>query len=163
MTRIFHWLFMWKMNPMSGFDIRLVFTWTPRCVHLWNNFPCIKSLIILMFFFLNSFFSWVLKPCFYFSSTCTLDLTVWHCPFLILSIKHKFLLFSFVLFCTRCVLKSKVYLDKIVSIKIVDLKTKTWLNSNWWKQIHLASVSPMCLNPSHFFLYTFIFFSSRSF
>ena len=52
MTRIFHWLFMGKMDPMSGFDIRLVFTLPPRdstlqykrCVHLWNNFPCIKSL-----------------------------------------------------------------------------------------------------------------------
>ena len=52
MTRIFHWLFMWNMDPMSGFDIRLMFTLPPsdstlqykRCVHLWNNFPCIKSL-----------------------------------------------------------------------------------------------------------------------
>ena len=43
--------FMWKMDPMSGFDIRLVFTLPPsdstlqykRCVHLWfwNKFPCI--------------------------------------------------------------------------------------------------------------------------
>ena len=41
------------MDPMSGFDIRLVFTLAPRdstlqykrCVHLLNNFPCIKSLI----------------------------------------------------------------------------------------------------------------------
>ena len=40
------------MDPMSGFGIRLVFTLPPsdsilqykRCVHLWNNFPCIKSL-----------------------------------------------------------------------------------------------------------------------
>ena len=46
-------LFMWKMDPMSGFDIRLVFTLPPsnstlqykRCIHLWNNFPCIKSLV----------------------------------------------------------------------------------------------------------------------
>ena len=53
MTRIFHWLFMWKMDPMSGFHIRLVFTLPlsdstlqyERCVHLWNNFPCIKSLV----------------------------------------------------------------------------------------------------------------------
>ena len=53
MTRIFHWIFMWwKMDPKSGFDIRLVFTLPPsdstlqykRCVHFWNNFPCIKSL-----------------------------------------------------------------------------------------------------------------------
>jgi len=36
---------------MSGFDIRLVFTLAPRdssrqykrCVHFWNNFPCIIS------------------------------------------------------------------------------------------------------------------------
>ena len=42
---------MWKMDPMSGFDIRLVFTLPPsdstlqykRCIHLWNNFPYIKS------------------------------------------------------------------------------------------------------------------------
>ena len=53
MTRIFPWLFMWKMDPMSGFDIRLVFSLPPsdstlqykKCMHLWNNFPCIKSLI----------------------------------------------------------------------------------------------------------------------
>ena len=45
-------IIMWKMDPMSGFDIRLVFTLPPgdstlqykRCVHLWNNLPCIKSL-----------------------------------------------------------------------------------------------------------------------
>jgi len=44
--------FMWKMDPMSGCDIRLVFTLPPRdctlqykrCVHLWNNFPCIITL-----------------------------------------------------------------------------------------------------------------------
>jgi len=56
MTRIFHWLFMWKMDPTWGFDIRLVFTLPPsdstlkykRCVYLWNNFPCIKSLILLV-------------------------------------------------------------------------------------------------------------------
>ena len=43
---------MWKMDPLSGFDIRLVFTLLPRdstlqykrCVHFWNNFPCITSL-----------------------------------------------------------------------------------------------------------------------
>ena len=37
---------MWKMDPMSGCDIRLVFTLQPRdrtlqhkqCVHLWNNY-----------------------------------------------------------------------------------------------------------------------------
>ena len=43
-------------SHMSGFDIRLVFSLTPRdntlqfirCVYLWNNFPCIKSLILLV-------------------------------------------------------------------------------------------------------------------
>jgi len=52
MTRIFHWFYMGKMDPMSGFDIRLVFTLPPRdstlqytrCAHLWNNFPCIITL-----------------------------------------------------------------------------------------------------------------------
>ena len=52
MIRIFHWFFMWEMDPMSGFGIRLVFTLPPRdstlqykrCKHLWNNFPCIKTL-----------------------------------------------------------------------------------------------------------------------
>ena len=45
--------FMWKiMDPMSGFDICLMFTLPPRdsilqykkCIHLWNNFPCIITL-----------------------------------------------------------------------------------------------------------------------
>ena len=52
MTKIFHWFFMWKMDPMSGCDIRLMFTLPPRdstlqykrWVHLWNNFPCIITL-----------------------------------------------------------------------------------------------------------------------
>ena len=43
--------FMWKMDPMSGCNIRLVFTFPPRdstlqykrCVHHWDNFPCITS------------------------------------------------------------------------------------------------------------------------
>ena len=43
---------MWKMDPMSGCDIRFVFTLPPRnsalqykrCVHLWKNFPCIITL-----------------------------------------------------------------------------------------------------------------------
>ena len=51
MTRIFHWFFMWKMDPMSVFDIRLVFTLPPRdstlqykrLLHLWYNFPCITT------------------------------------------------------------------------------------------------------------------------
>ena len=50
--RNIYWFFMWKMDPMSGCDIRLVFTLAPtdstlqykRYVHLWNNFPCIITL-----------------------------------------------------------------------------------------------------------------------
>ena len=53
MTSIFHWFFMWKMDPMSGCDIRLVFTLPPRdstlqykrCVQLWNNSPYITPLV----------------------------------------------------------------------------------------------------------------------
>ena len=49
--------FMWKMDLMSGCDIRLVFTLLPgdstlrykRCVHLWNNFPCIITLLIFLY------------------------------------------------------------------------------------------------------------------
>ena len=45
-------ILMWKMDPMPGWNIRLVFTLPPRentlqykrCVHFWNNFPGIKSL-----------------------------------------------------------------------------------------------------------------------
>ena len=45
MTRIFHWFFMWKMDPMSSCNIRLVFTLPPRdstlqykrCVHFWKK------------------------------------------------------------------------------------------------------------------------------
>ena len=54
MAKIFHWFFMWKMDPMSGFNICLVCTLLPRdstlqykrCVHghLWNNFVCILTL-----------------------------------------------------------------------------------------------------------------------
>ena len=52
MTRIFHRFFMWKMDPISGFAIRLVFTLPPRdstlqykrCLHFWNNFPCLTIL-----------------------------------------------------------------------------------------------------------------------
>ena len=52
MTRIFHWFFMWKMDPMLGCDIRLVFHYRPetvhlqykRCVQLWNNFLYITPL-----------------------------------------------------------------------------------------------------------------------
>ena len=53
MARILNWFFMWKMDPMSGCDIRLMFTLPPRdstlqykrCVHLWNKFPCIITLV----------------------------------------------------------------------------------------------------------------------
>jgi len=47
--------FMWKMDPMSGCDIHLVFTLLPRDRSLqykkmrtlpWNNFPCIITLTI---------------------------------------------------------------------------------------------------------------------
>ena len=45
--------FIWKMDPMSDFHIRLVFTLPPRNgtlqnkrrVHLWNNFPCLITLV----------------------------------------------------------------------------------------------------------------------
>ena len=57
--------FMWKMDPMSSCDIRLVFTLQPRdstlryksWVHLWNNFPCIITLhksTLLNFRLINS-------------------------------------------------------------------------------------------------------------
>ena len=44
---------MWNMDPMTGFDIRLVFTLPPRdrtlqykrCVHFWNNFSCLTILV----------------------------------------------------------------------------------------------------------------------
>ena len=53
MTRIFHGIFLGKMDPLSGFNIRLVFTLPPRdstlqykrCVHLWINFFCTITLI----------------------------------------------------------------------------------------------------------------------
>ena len=45
---------MWKMDSVSGCDIRLVFTLPPRdstlqykrCVQLWNNFPYITPLTV---------------------------------------------------------------------------------------------------------------------
>jgi len=56
-------LFMWKMDPMSGCNIRLVFTLPPkyssstlqykRYVHFWNNFPCITSLAVPIFSSMN--------------------------------------------------------------------------------------------------------------
>ena len=37
MTRLFLWFFMWKMDPMSGCDIRLVFTIPPRdSTQIWR-------------------------------------------------------------------------------------------------------------------------------
>ena len=63
MTRLFHWFFKWKMVPMSGCDIRIVFTLPPRdstlhrqykrVVHLWNNFPCFITLDSTNFKFIN--------------------------------------------------------------------------------------------------------------
>ena len=74
MTRIFHWFFMWKMDLMSGFDIRLVFTLPPRdstlqyktCVLFCNNFPCIIILVITLFYVdaLNSEFNLHWNPFF---------------------------------------------------------------------------------------------------
>ena len=59
--------FVWKMDLMSGFDIRLVFTLPPRdstlqyktCVLFYNNFPCIIILVITLFYVdaLNSEFN----------------------------------------------------------------------------------------------------------
>ena len=54
----FLWFFMWKMDPMSGFAIRLVFTLPPRdstlqykiCLHLWKNFPCIITLMYTVWY-----------------------------------------------------------------------------------------------------------------
>ena len=45
------------MDPMPGFDIRRVFKLPPRdstlqyksCIHLWNNFPCITTLVNMIF------------------------------------------------------------------------------------------------------------------
>ena len=52
------------MDTMSSFDIRLVVTLPPsdstlqykRCVHLLNNFPCIKSLCLVIRFCFSSKF-----------------------------------------------------------------------------------------------------------
>ena len=54
MTWIFHWFFLCErwIDFLSGFVIPFVFTLPPRdgtlqykrCVHLWNNFPCITTL-----------------------------------------------------------------------------------------------------------------------
>ena len=49
MTRIFHWFFMWKIDPTSGCEIRLVFTLQPtdsalqfkKYVHLWDLYVII--------------------------------------------------------------------------------------------------------------------------
>jgi len=56
MTRIFYWFFYEKDGSHVRLYIRLVFTLPPRdstlqykrckrCVHFWNNFPCITSLV----------------------------------------------------------------------------------------------------------------------
>ena len=55
---------MWKMDPMSGCDICLVFTLPPRDSTLqYNNFPCIKTLIDTDFHFhvLNDAFKLLVK------------------------------------------------------------------------------------------------------
>ena len=52
MTRIFHRFFV-KMDSLSGFEIRRVFTFPPKdrtlqykkCAHLKNKFPCISTLM----------------------------------------------------------------------------------------------------------------------
>ena len=46
-----------KIDSMSGCDFRLVFTFPSKdstlqykkCVHLWNNFPCISTLLYCMY------------------------------------------------------------------------------------------------------------------
>ena len=54
MTRIVHWFFLWKMDPISGCDICLVFRLPPRdstleyerCVNIWNNYLYILILLL---------------------------------------------------------------------------------------------------------------------
>ena len=69
MTRIFHWSFMWKMDPTTGCNIRLVFTLPPRdsklqykiSIHLWNNVPCIITLAVWISSLVN--YEYVLNLC----------------------------------------------------------------------------------------------------
>ena len=59
-------------GSMSGFDIRLVFLLVPRdstlqykrCVHFWNNFPCIPSLPARYYTDIESLFSLNFIPSF---------------------------------------------------------------------------------------------------
>ena len=76
---LFHWFFMWKMDPMADFDIRLVYALPPRdstlqytkFVHLWNNFPCIITLVIcihvryvlFIYIFINIYITVLLYIC----------------------------------------------------------------------------------------------------
>jgi len=72
MTRIVHRFFFVKIDSMSGFDIRLVFTFPPKdsalqykkCVHLLNNFPCISTLINTMYLFGIVYLAIYLSGCF---------------------------------------------------------------------------------------------------
>ncbi len=61
MTRIFHLFLVLKIDPMSACDIRPVFTLPTRdstlqckrCVHLWNSFPCIVTLLYSLYLTYN--------------------------------------------------------------------------------------------------------------
>ena len=78
--------FMWKMDPMSGCNIRLVFTLPPRdstlqykrWVYFWNNFSCITFLSTNKYYLLG-----MLLPIneysvhFTLHSTSGLQYTVW--------------------------------------------------------------------------------------
>ena len=78
------------MDPISGCNIRLVFTLPPKdstlqwkkCVHLWNNFPCISTLVLMMIQISQSVES---------SSTffCWKYLSVWGLFLLFLSCRFK--------------------------------------------------------------------------
>ena len=60
--------FMWKMDPRSGCNLRLVFTLPPRdstlqykrCVPFWNNFLCITSLSRIIIWKTSYFQLWFL-------------------------------------------------------------------------------------------------------
>ena len=64
MTRIFHWLFLWKWISRQAVT-SVLFTFPPKdntlqykkCVHLRNNFPCISTLVWIkhyLFLFIKS-------------------------------------------------------------------------------------------------------------
>ena len=95
MTRIFHWFFMWNWDPMSGFNIRLVFTLAPRdstlqytsemtflalhpCLLLSRFVQCSNFFLLFSYFltFLLYFctillFFFLFPPFFYYSPTCS--------------------------------------------------------------------------------------------